>query len=136
MESDSMALLVLSAMVMAPLILVLVYNHWERGWEHAERMKALELGRPIGAGRPARPWWACVLVGAGVPLFLCFLATSIRSGNQIWEITAAVSLLATVPSTLVAFRVLGNSDRPAVSGHVNGKPALDPDAFDTVGRRG
>ena len=62
-----MALLI--PIIVAPTAIVFRYVRFHREIKHAERMRALELGRPFPGDEP---WWSperiIVAIGAGVPL--------------------------------------------------------------------
>jgi ABC-type spermidine/putrescine transport system permease subunit II len=108
-----------------------------RQLEHAERMRALELGRTLPKDEG---WWNAarisVTIGAGVPIFSMFAAMVATewSGFQerIWLMCGMVSMAAVISGTSLAFRhFFSPTQDTAVE-----KPQYDPDAFDVVGRRG
>jgi hypothetical protein len=155
-----LALIIAAASVLALLIVVglpvwftMRHARFERQLVHTERMKAMELGLPFpDAAAPggdtestlARPW---TLIGVWVPLIV-FGATlgaalwgevSIPPG--VWFAAGCIGvtgiicctiLLLQLPASTIADRSPGASSAKAPSP----KPILDPDAFDTAGRRG
>jgi hypothetical protein len=133
------------------------HDRLRREMEHAERMKALEVGRdwpadardPIAvavqaqssARRPADPAWSlarkCVSLAFWLPVGV-FLVTQGR-GNHfgIWGGTALIASTSLVCATTLVLRRSATGQRPAAAPYqANGKAAYDPDAFDVVGRRG
>lgn len=128
--------------VLVPVVLGICHARNERELEHAERMKALELGRALPGDEsgwtPAR---ACVVIGAGVPIgiFLIAWLASERLGcqDQIWTAAEVVGLSSVVSGALLASRQLDRREGVEDTlGVTFGKPVVDPDAFDVVGRRG
>lgn len=125
-----------------PLIIVPVAlgcKHATRAREltHAERMRALELGRRLPQDQP---WWTParlgLAIGAGVPLavFVCAAVATAAAGFQdgIWIATLAVGLTAVVCGSILAGRsALGGTGNERVD-----KPFVEEDAFDVVGARG
>jgi hypothetical protein len=123
-----------------------------REWEHAERMRALELGVPV----PPRetPWARAVvsiLIGVVVPLiafgFTCLLF-SLRPDApfEVWIAPAVVSVVSVIGACILAGTLLHGASRSGQGSGGDGavarraapdlKPETDPDAFDVVGRRG
>jgi hypothetical protein len=130
------SLAILSALVLVPLLLIIIFGFCERAWEHFERMKALEHGRAVPDRIGPRPLWQALLVGVGVPMLASFGASLMRpydGHGSVWTAVSAVSLLAAIPSVLAAMR-MPDSGRVARSAHLNGKPVFDPDAYDTISR--
>ena len=132
--------------------LLLIRNgHRRREWEHAERIKALEMGQPL----PARdaPWtraWICIAIGAGVPL-IAFVLTGIAherpgTADAIFIAPAIVSVLSVISATVLggflfhkplsAKMLASDHDGSNAGPGFVGKPMADPDAIDVVGRRG
>lgn len=127
--------------ILIPMILAFRQASKKREFAHMERMRALEMGQPV----PGEANWAqafiCIAVGAGVPIG-SFLFTAIatiagpRLPAEIWIAPAAVScvaLMSTIGMVKTLFRFAPRG-KPAAS--ENGKPAMDPDAYDVVGSRG
>jgi hypothetical protein len=136
--------------LIAPAVLLILNSHRHRQWDHAERMKSLEMGLPV----PPRdaPWAkasVCLGIGLGVPL-IAFVLTSIAhskpgAADELWIVPALVSGLSVLGSTLLAGRLFpaGRRSTPPTEnegwssrGVAEMKPEADPDAYDVVGRRG
>ena len=111
----------------------------ERDLEHAERIRAIEMGRSLSGDQP---WWTPervgVVVGAGVPIGVFLIAWAAASGGPptaayaIWPSAGAVGVTALICGTVLASRL---TSTPTVT-DPQAKPAHDPDAFDVVARRG
>jgi hypothetical protein len=114
--------------------------------EHAERMKAMELGlapQPYGLTWPAAS--ICIAVGAGVPVgsfVVAWLAIlTADAPPAIFVAPVFVSVAALNATRKLALRLIdpkaGVIHRPSSANAAPvGKPEYDPDAFDVVGRRG
>ncbi len=122
-----------------------------REWDHAERMRSLEMGLSV----PPRdaPWAKaaiCIAIGAGVPL-ISFVVTAIAFSNnaltpgEIWIAPGLVSGASVIGTCILAgvlFQGGSKSSQPTdderTAAHLRAftKPAHDPDAVDVVGRRG
>src|SRR5437763_194934 len=124
--------------VLVPTILGLRQARLDRELEHAERMKAMELGRTLPKDEP---WWSpgriCVAIGAGVPVgvfFFAWMASDPRAVQPtLWSSAGIVGLAGVVSGSLLANRHLAQSAegrRHAV------KPEVDADLYDVVGTRG
>jgi hypothetical protein len=127
-------------MVLVPTIMVLRHQGRKREWEHAERMKALELGLPA-PGNESWPARVCIAIGAGVPVasfLVAWLAsTDAASGQHYWEAATTVGGLGVLCGTFLSTRLLPSRSRtqsPFLG--ANAKPLHDPDAYDVVSRRG
>jgi hypothetical protein len=124
--------------ILVPIILGIKYARHERELEHAERMRALELGRTLPRDES---WWSpgriCVVIGAGIPAgaFLSALAAgeSLNDPEPAWIAAGIVSVAAVVSGSLLAHRHLPRRDEGRM---VVAKPEFDADAFDHVGTRG
>jgi len=116
----------------------------KREWDHAERMRMLEMGLPVAA-RDDAIWpksLICIAIGFGVP-FYSFVFVSIahaRPGapDELWLVPALVSGASVVSSAILAGYLFY---RPAESTPERltasaPKPEFDPDAYDVAGRRG
>ena len=134
-------------MSIAVLSLMVHKAHRRREMEHAERMRALEMGlvpQPRGMDWPAAA--VCIAIGAGVPIgsfIVAWLAvlTAAHTPKAIWVAPVFVSFAAIGAARKLAYRIIdpksgphkdlvGRSPSPA------GKEAFDPDAYDVVGSRG
>jgi hypothetical protein len=143
---------IIDVMIVAFLILVVRNGQRRREWEHAERMRSLEMGLPV----PPRdaPWAkaaVCIAIGAGVPLVafvFTYLAFTSKSGvdGEIWLAPALVSGASVIGACILAgtmFHGGSKSGNSSGADSLNGrqpiageKPPYDPDALDVVGRRG
>lgn len=109
----------------------------ERELEHAERMKALQLGRTLPRDEP---WWTParlgLALGLGVPssVFACAAVVTLATGyhSGIWLAAAVVGSAGVVWGSDLARRGPAEQAAPAHSA----KPSVDEDAFDVVGARG
>jgi hypothetical protein len=128
--------------VVVPTALTFRHKRLERELEHAERIRALELGRTLPRDEP---WWApariAVAIGAGVPIGVfgvAFLASqTLRDPEPVWIAAGTVGLAGVVGGTFLAWRSLmhGARSKPAASMGWS-KPYVEDDAFDVVGQRG
>jgi hypothetical protein len=129
-------------MILVPVILGIRYARLERELEHAERMKALELGRTLSKDEG---WWTLprisVAIGAGVPTAVFFCAwqasESQPDSKDIWLGAAIVGLGAVLSGSVLAARHFLPRERAAdpVYG-VPTKSQSDPYEYDVVSRRG
>lgn len=129
-------------LILVPTILAMRQARLKREWAHLERMKAMELGRPVPSALGDEAWPALVALGIGAVMPVCvFLFTWLAC------LTADLPSDAFIAPTLVGLAgVLGGSslgrrllaarerDRDRAFATSNGKPAFDPEAFDVVGR--
>jgi hypothetical protein len=121
----------------------------KREQQHAERLRALELGTPV-PGTPT--WWTpprlAAAMGVFVPLGAMMMAmfATIETRSDwfpfvIWPAAGAVGITAVIGGTVLASRLGGTEPAPTASADAfpNGaaKPRWhDPDALDVVARRG
>lgn len=123
-----------------------------REWEHAERMRMIEMGLPI---LPRDAPWAkaavCIAIGAVVP-FSAFLFTNLAyqskmdAASELWLAPSLVGGACVIGASILAgvlFHGVSKSSEPSdeerTAARLRGfdtKPAHDPDAVDVVGRRG
>lgn len=130
--------------ILVPVALGLRHARIERQLEHAERMRALELGRTLPKDEPFwGPARISVAFGVGVPVgvFFCALIASRESHvSQIplWASACVVGLGGVISGAGLAYRHLERSwGGPHVEDYRAHKPdMIDEDAFDVVGRRG
>jgi len=129
-------------------VLLLTFQPWRRfssrsgrrrEWEHAERMKAMELGHPIVI--PESIWpraLVCIAIGALVPVgvFVCaWLVNSTPHGDEgtqgtVWGVSFLVSTVAIGCGTALAFGLLGSRDRTRQADAVGKPPSYDPESFE------
>jgi hypothetical protein len=146
--SDPIAIPIVAIAISVPLVLVptvlgIRYKQRRRELEHAERMKALELGRNLPRDDS---WWTLprfsLAIGVGVPavVFSCALQASDHRGaaaEGAWVAAGLVALAAVVSASVLAARHY-------LSGHESGhagrgfesKESIDADAYDVVSNRG
>ena len=110
--------------------------------EHAERMRAMELGlvpQPSGLDWPAAA--VCIAIGAGVPLgsfavaWLATLTTNVA--NEIWFAPVFVSFAAIGASKKLTYRMIDAKGGSSVSARPTpvAKPEPSADAYDFAGHR-
>jgi hypothetical protein len=125
-------------LIIAPVAIVSKAAQRKRELEHAERMRALELGSVL---KQDEPWWTpsriVVLIGGVVPISALglagFLAWFGEGRPGLWEACGLVAATGVACGTFLGGRLISvqaQVDRPAL------KPQYDPDAFDVVGSRG
>ena len=139
--------------LMVPIVIVptsLWFRHRlkVREMEHAERIRALELGitaRQAGINWPGA--MLCLGMGAGVPIgtmIVAWLAMMTQDlPNEIFGIPLLISFGAIWAAKSLADRMMGVSDEdaPALASRpqparATAKSVADPDAYDFVGSRG
>lgn len=143
--------IILALLITVGLPVVLSFRHSarRREFEHAERMKALEVGRPWSSADPVEPASAdssdnkAITLGIWVPLGALGIALAASSshgpgnpaGWTIWLAAGAVGVTGVICGTILALRSpsSGIATRPIGN---DAKAMVDDDAFDTVSRRG
>lgn len=132
--------------VSIPIVVVpsVMFSKWaitKRQLEHAERMKALELGLTLPGDEP---WWSppkiALALGVIVPLGVFFLAwlASESLGFQpgIWIAAMIVGTTGVGCGMALAVRYLAHREHVLSTADRYGKPFVEDDAFDVVGTRG
>jgi hypothetical protein len=128
--------------VLVPVIMGIRYARYERQLEHAERIKALELGRTLPKDES---WWTLprisVAIGAGVPasVFFCAWQASESQGDPkvAWIAASIVGLASVVCGTGLSAWHFFPRDRSADLGDgYQAKSRFDADAYDVVSSRG
>lgn len=123
-----------------PVILAFRHAAREREYEHAERMKALELGRVLPKDAPV---WTPLKIAVGMGVFVpcalfgaAFFATLFGiNSDGIWPVAGTVGVTSIVCGTYLTKRAL--TLKPAIDEmQAADKPHFDPDAYDVVSRRG
>lgn len=129
-------------MVIVPAVLIFRHAAKKREYQHAERMRALDMGQPV----PGEDRWpaafVCAAIGAGVPVgsFLFTFLATVNGTNvpaEIWIAPALVSAAALLTSMGMAglmFAPRQKTSRKTETLH--SKPQFDPDSYDVVGSRG
>jgi hypothetical protein len=132
---------------LVPIWLYLKQSERKHEREHLERMKALELGRPLPA-RPANRLQSMAfriasLIGAGVPAvaFVCASLASLAIGyhESMWIATGMVGLGAVISgATLAGTMYSKTTTAPDDSADASGgaKVLMEDDAYDVVSARG
>lgn len=125
------------------ILLGLRYARRERELEHAERMRALEMG--LSLPRDA-PFWTpnntCIALGVVMPLALFVKALVASKADPllvpyVWPVAAVLGGLGIVGGTLLALIRPRAATAPGpAAGGLAAKRHLDPDTYDTAGRRG
>ncbi len=131
-----------------PIVLSFRSDRRKRELDHLERMKALEMGRPIPGeewktGWPV-PYQIAASIGAGVPsvafvsAFLATLLTGFHDGAWIAAlITGLGGVICGMILGMAALEKLGTDGEPSPQGFSgNGKPSIVEDAYDVVSSRG
>jgi hypothetical protein len=129
-------------MVIVPTAMSFKHARFLREREHAERMRALELGLTLPRYESWTPDRLALAIGVGVPvasMLIAWLAT--RSYNvvdspleMIWKSAGWVGVSGVIGGTVLATQQIMKRDRSAPAPEE--KLAYDPDTFDVVGSRG
>ncbi len=123
-------------LVIAPAKMAFSHAAKLRDLEHAEKMRALELGR----FNPADGEWTThARIGAGVgvavpivAMIAAMMATlEVGFHQEIWMFSGMVGTAAVISGACLAAKA-----RPDFTGETAAKPVYEPDAFDVVGTRG
>jgi hypothetical protein len=121
-----------------PVYLGLRHERWKRQLEHTERMRALELGRPLpGDESWLSPTRIGLLIAVAVPIgvFCCAMVATAMAGFQegIWIPTAVVSVTAVLCGSKTAGHAAHTT---AALNRELPKPVVEEDAYDVVSARG
>ena len=136
---------ILVPIIIVPTALGLKHARLVRELEHAERMKALEVGRTLPRDEPFwSPAKVCVAIGAGVPvgsMMTAWMASeSLGYKDEIWGMSTGVALVSVVCGSVLAskhFKHRAEAEALASSpARYAAKAHHDADAFDVVGTRG
>lgn len=129
--------------IIVPVALSLRFAQRQREMEHAERMKALELGRTLPQDEPwSTPARIALSIGAGVPIGVYFIAwlaaLTIGTKDEIWMGATMIGLTGVITGSILAakhftLRAKAEADASALYAQ---KAAIDDDAFDVVSSRG
>jgi hypothetical protein len=143
-------LAILTPLVLVPMIIVLKQRHSRREWDHKERMKAMEIQLPTPPRAASGRGTAIAFIGGGVPIasVITALLAGVAIGDEVlpqdripiygiaWGCAALISVCALVTSLIIAFATRKAVSEADDAEHaLNGKPALDPDAYDFVSSR-
>ncbi|WP_169972618.1 hypothetical protein [Tautonia rosea] len=118
-----------------PIVLGIRSAARQKEMEHLERMRAIELGRPIAN---ELGWWTparmAVGIGIGVPIGVFAIGTAAAEATGaapfIWPSAGAVGVAAVICGTVLASRFSMNEAN--ASKGLNVKPYVDPDAYDAA----
>ena len=127
--------------IIVPTALGIKHARFLREVEHAERMRAMELGHNLAEDESWTPAGIAVAIGAGVPLaalFLAFIATKqvpSETIKVIWMAASMVGIAGVICGSSLAGMQLSKRDQPSTA-PADAKPIYDPDEFDVVGSRG
>ena len=122
--------------VIVPTILAFKHARFLREIEHAEKMRAMELG--ISMEDPQHCWSMrslAALIGGGVPLgalFLAYIANSHSQNADVWGMASSVGITGLICGSILAARA---SKSESCSNQTNTKPVFDPESFESVSRR-
>ncbi len=120
-----------------PIILGFRHSKRNRELEHAERIKALEMGRPLPGEAKDQPWSMAARmatwIGAGVPIgvFVCAWLTSMMVGyhETVWGAAGVVGLSGVICGAILAGQAIKSDAATA-------KPRVEEDSYDVVSSRG
>ncbi len=110
------------------------HARFDRELEHAERLRAIDCGTVLPKDKGPNPG---VSIGVGVPSVAfgtALVATFFNAGLYAWPAAGAASIAAVICGTILALSP--PPCPPHLPRDAGAKPALDPDALDTVSRRG
>jgi hypothetical protein len=128
--------------IIVPTALGIKHAKLLREVEHAERMRAMELGQTLPGDQSLTPGSVAVFIGAGVPIAAMVIAwmagRSIHEEGPleaIWMTAGMVGLGGVICGTVLGAQQFSKRDQAAAVS-AEEKLAFDPDAYDVVGRRG
>jgi hypothetical protein len=131
--------------ILVPVVLGIRYERQKRELEHAERMRALELGRMLpGDETWFTPAKISLAIGAGVPVAVFMLALTAAKAvgfrEEIFVFAGLVGMTGVICGTILAhkaFELRSPSDPGLTAGHASyAKPMVDDDAYDVTASRG
>jgi hypothetical protein len=126
-------------MIIVPTALGIKHARFLREVEHAERMRAMELGRPLAEDQSWTPAATASSIGAGVPIavmFIAFIAAPRQESSEaLWMAAAMIGVAGVICGTILAGMQLSRRNQASAASTVE-KPAYDPDQFDVVSSRG
>jgi hypothetical protein len=136
--------LALVIVVALPVVLSMRQAARDREYTHSERLKSLELGRPLldapatdgSTRRGDNGIGVWVPLGAlGIALIATEVADSPSAAVAIWVAAGAVGVTGVICGCILALRA-PSSGFPAPRAFVLAKPTTEEDGVDTVSRRG
>jgi hypothetical protein len=125
-------------LVLVPTIIAMKHARQKREWEHLERMKAMELGRPVPSALGDDAWPAIVAIGIGavmpiaVFLFTWLACLTARLDSDIFLAPLFVGVAGVLGGATLGHRLLSARERATAASYPT-KPAFDPEALDVVG---
>lgn len=129
--------------IIVPTAMGIKHARFLREVEHAEKMRAMELGRGLAEDESWTPAGVAASIGAGVPIaamaiaFVTMRAThDPRTIDSITMMATTVGLGGVICGTILAVKQFASRDKAAPAETFAEKPAYDPDAFDVVSSRG
>jgi hypothetical protein len=129
--------------IIVPTALGIKHARFLREVEHAERMRAMELGRTLAGDESWTPAGLAASIGAGVPIAAMLVAFVMTrsildpaSVEAITKMAGMIGLGGVICGTVLAAQQFGRRQPAAPVDSFAEKPSYDPDAFDVVGRRG
>lgn len=143
---------VVAPFALVGMILSLRHKAKTRELEHAEKMKALELGLPGVLGGSANwPAIVAIVIGAAMPaslfLFAWLASMTAHAGPEVWVTSMFVGGAGVIGGLRLGNRIMKEREaataalaarqdeaRYASNGHR--KPSFDPDAYDAIAHRG
>lgn len=133
-----MVVAVISLLVLVPTYLALRHARRQREMEHAERLRALELGHPLPGSYPKPPSPAGVRIGLWVPLGVFGIAFIAAGPGQHsvgpWVAAAVVGTTAVVCGTVLT--LIQRHDAPTTTtADPYAKPRIDPAAYEEIASR-
>ncbi|RUL82339.1 hypothetical protein [Tautonia sociabilis] len=129
------AIAAVTVISLVPIVLGIRAQRHKQEMEHAERIRAIECGRPIPG---EAGWWTpgrtAGTIGVGVPAAvfgIAFVASSADSSAApfIWPSAGAVGVAAVICGTVLAARTPAPRPTPP---DPRAKPDVDPDAYDAA----
>ncbi len=122
------------ALVLGVVALGLRHARYERELEHAERMRAIEMGVTLASDQPFwSPGKLALGMGIVMPIAVCSLALKLgdmMSAHLTWTAATLISVAGVIGATILAVRKV-NPPTLAVN---SGKPRpFDPDTLDARG---
>ena len=127
--------------IIVPTALGIKHARYLREVEHAERMRAMELGRTLAEDEKHSwtPTGIAGSIGVGVPLgvmSIAFIAsTKVGPSDTLWMAAAMIGVAGVICGSILAAMQLSKAHQTSAA-PLDAKPAYDPDQFDVVGSRG
>lgn len=128
--------------IIVPTALGIKHARFLREVEHAERMRAMELGLPTAEEQANSPSSVAGSIGLGVPLgslFIAFIAAPKAGPPEtiaaIWTAAAMLGIAGVICGSALAAMQFSKRNQPSAP-LADSKPSYDPDQFDVVSSRG